>query len=1440
MKATRPISFFLFCTLLSGVFAQAQLSPRLEQLRNITFDHISSEQGLPSDAVNVVFEDSRGFMWFGTEAGLCRYDGYNVITYLPNEADSTSIAGHVISSIIEDSNGRLLWVATDKGLNAYDFSSGEFTHFLPDTADASSLSGLPIWSVYQDRKGSLWVATRRGLNQMVVDSSGRRKFIRYLRSSTDTTSLSTNYVLDVAEGDDGGMWVGTDRGLNRLDLQSKKFKRFLYWENDGYTVSRIQKGDNGVLWLATFRGLVRFDTKTSSFRLVPSSPNNLDVKRQTFIRKDSEGRLWVAELMGGLFVLDTETDQVFRLAHDPADRRTLSSDIVRCVYVDRKSSIWIGTNDKGISKSEGGRPRYQRLISRPGDPNSLSSDAVFPLLEDRHGALWIGTMRGLDRYDRGTDTFTHYVHSPDNSSTLSNSVVFSLIMDSAGAIWVGTNVGLNRIDPASGHITRYYNEPKPRHPAGFNIIMALHQDRAGRIWVGTNVGPHLVNTEEKRFERPLFVDGSQAILSDRDGKTLWVGTMSNGLLKIDLNTREVKRYTHDFHDSTSISDNWILAFCEDPKEPDEILWVTTWGGGLNRFDKTTETFTHFDQRNGLADNQIVSIVFDGEGFIWLGTMKGLSRFDPRTKTFRNYDSRDGITSGEGNGKGLLRTSFGEIVVGTMKGVTIFHPDSLRDNPHIPPIVLTDFKITNKSMVPGAPNSPLTKTITETKEIVLSHLDNMISFEFAALDYVMPEKNQYAYKLEGFDRDWIYSSNVRTATYTNLDPGKYTFRVKGSNNDGIWNEEGTSLLLIITPPWWKTTWAYLGYIIVIGTMLYSIYRIRMNRLELAHQFQLEHLEAEKMHEVDRMKSRFFANISHEFRTPLTLILGPIAKWREQSDSESRCVGKKNLKSEKESDSSLRSTSLRSVQNDDPFLELHRDMSMAERNAHRLLRLINQLLDLSKLEAGAMKLRASRMNVVPLVKGIAYSFESSAGMRGVELNVDVEEEEIEVYCDKDMVEKILSNLLSNAFKFTPEGGRVEVSLRGVPLSGTTKQSDHSEKERLLLPTSGRDRNDSGSEGFVSISVSDTGIGIPSDQLDKVFDRFYQVDASQTREHEGSGIGLALVKELVELHHGMIQVQSEAGKGTTFTVQLHLGRGHLKDEEIVVAEEPARREVDASSGGAIHESPLQDEPPERDTGKSLPLVLIVEDNADVRAYIKSCLVPAYQVTEARDGEEGIQKAQESIPDLIISDVMMPKKDGYEVCRTLKLDEKTSHIPIILLTAKAASENKIEGLEIGADDYLIKPFEPKELLARIKNLIDLRRKLCARFSTSVPLKPGEIAVSSIDDVFLKKVAAVVERHIGDEHFSVEELGQEVAMSRSQLHRKLIALTNQSTSDFIRYMRLHRAMDLLKNNAGTVAEVAYSVGYSNPSHFSRRFHEQFGLTPGEARKNSEDTRKGE
>jgi signal transduction histidine kinase/CheY-like chemotaxis protein len=626
----------------------------------------------------------------------------------------------------------------------------------------------------------------------------------------------------------------------------------------------------------------------------------------------------------------------------------------------------------------------------------------------------------------------------------------------------------------------------------------------------------------------------------------------------------------------------------------------------------------------------------------------------------------------------------------------FIPTASKTILNIPPVVITAFKRYNTDDAEGI--GIVEKGISAQKAITVSYKDNILSFEFAALSYRNTFKNKYAYKLEGYSDQWIQLGTERRVSFTNLDPGEYTLRVKGSNNDGVWNEEGASLKITVTPPWWKTKWAYAFYVLLFVGLLYGWRRYDLHRIQLKNQLKLEQVEAEKMKELDHLKSRFFANISHEFRTPLTLILGPVEQMR-------RREFKGNVQEA---------------------------YDMILRNGRRLLRLINQLLDLARLEAGRMSLQARPENIVSFLKGLTLSFASAAERKRIALRFAAQEESIIVYCDRDKLEKIVSNLLSNALKFTPEGGGVTVAVgRG------------SSSERQALSATSATAN------FVEISVTDTGPGIPDDQIDKIFDRFYQVDASQTRAHEGTGIGLALTKELVELQHGEIVVRSEGGRGATFVVRLPLGREHLKAEELVetgsseqlsVVSDQTSGKLQMASGmdsdfPSIQQSttPSIQEPPSNDE----TIVLIVEDNRDVCAYIRQYLEPAFKIVEAHDGVEGVNLALQIIPDLIISDVMMPKRDGNALCRRLKTDEKTSHIPIILLTAKADRKSKVYGLETGADDYLIKPFDSKELLARVHNLIKLRRQLRERFSREVVLKPSEIAITPMDEVFLKKVQA-------------------------------------------------------------------------------------------------------
>ena len=634
-------------------------------------------------------------------------------------------------------------------------------------------------------------------------------------------------------------------------------------------------------------------------------------------------------------------------------------------------------------------------------------------------------------------------------------------------------------------------------------------------------------------------------------------------------------------------------------------------------------------------------------------------------------------------------------------------------------------------------------------------------------------------LEGYDEDWIYCLTDNYANYTSVPPGKYNFRVKGSNNDGYWNEVGASVVITILPPPWKTWWAYTLYVIIIVWILYTIFRYYLKRQKLLYKLELEHIESEKLKELDKMKSRFFANISHEFRTPLTLILGPVQKLKEK------------LK-DKESEE---------------------DLNIMHRNARRLQNLINQLSSLSKFESGQMKLQVKERNIVSLLKGYAQSFESLAKQKEIKLVFNSSEENIPIYVDQDKLEKILFNLLSNAFKFTASGGRIQVFVT----------PDY--------PPSRGEIHPQGRRG-VKIKVSDTGCGIPSEKLNYIFDRFYQAGETYEKNHEGSGIGMALTKELVVLHHGSISVESEINQGTVFTIHLPVGKDHLKAEEIIkdndllLPESP--KEVVFIDDSVEDDANINFDNALIDNGK--PLVLIVEDNTDLRSYIRSYLIDNYQIIEAIDGEIGLQKAVTKIPDLIISDVMMPRMDGIELCKNIKTDERTSHIPVILLTAKASMEDKLEGLQTGADDFLTKPFDPDELSVRIKNLIEQRKKLQQVFTKNlnslVQLKDSN--VTSMDKKFMKKVVAVIEKNLVDANFSTEQFSQEVAMSRMQLHRKLKALTSQSPGDFIRSIRLNRAAELLKKKTGNIAEVAYGVGFSNPSYFSECFKKQFGKLPSE------------
>jgi signal transduction histidine kinase/ligand-binding sensor domain-containing protein/DNA-binding response OmpR family regulator len=1355
--------------------------PLSSQDRLLPVIHFERISALPDDNImHRPVRDQNGALWVSSANGLEKYDGYGCKVFRNIPGDSTSISSNVTSVLRFDSR-KLLWVGSwHTGLSVFDPSREQFINYTPRAGDSTWLQAKSIYSILEDRHGTLWLGTSTGVVRMDLHpeagDSGLDAMAQGIRFRSISLRTKDTEVSDICERSDGKLLVASVGGLFELDPATLSVSRPNLAGATGRRLDSVAIGcmyqePDGTLWLGTYgQGLFRIDWKDSSvlnYRKNANSSLSIRSDEVSDIVGDRQGTLWIATPAGlDRFLPDRgHCDPYIAWGQTPQGTGISLS-------LDSTGTLWAGANAGGmffVSPKSRRFPHY----GIPGPNGWVVTYATVD--RDRKGDYWFTTWDGkllcMDpvslEVHRTIDIFQG--KKPDfqwPDPTLS-------FIDAQDELWYGTTgLGLYRINLAAGEVRNY------RYASQFgnrSEIMSVVQGPGDTLWVsGGECGLLKFSPRSGKFES-LRTVRTNTVMRARDGK-MWVTTEHDGLMVIDPVTGKTDRYVHDPSNPHSLSGDRTRLTYEDASGR---IWICA-TATINLWNPATRSFIRFSNPGLKGTKHIFPLGTDTRGRLWMRNIPGvLSILDPVTGTFTDFDASDGVCSGVnamevlGDGKLLLAGA----------GINVVDPDGLQPYRPAPALVITRMSINDTPTLP----LPLAGS---TGSMLLDHFRNVIELEFAAIDIDAPQLIQYRYKLEGLEEEWVRPENRRFVRYPGLRPGNYLFRVSAGSLRSEWPDQEIALAISITPPWWQSRLAYVAYAFILFSMLFAAYKLRLRQIQLTQQAEMDHFKAEHLAEVDSLRSRFFANISHEFRTPLTLISGPIDRMLIEEKDES----KKQV------------------------------LSMMKRNSKRLLRLINQLLDLAKLETGALKLRAARINIVPLVRGIACSFESSAGLRGISLEVLADQEEIEVYCDTDMLDKILTNLLSNAFKFTPDGGAVTVTVTEF----RTQNLDLKIFNALPLAPS----------GFCVIEVSDTGIGIPEDQLGRIFDRFYQVDASHTREYEGSGIGLALAKELVDLHHGSIRVRSEVGQGTSFTVRLPLGRSQLGDDEIIevrLGAESQLDEADVYDATIPVEEPLEAEIFEKAGGKR-PIILIVEDNADVRAYVKGYLVSAYHVAEARDGEEGIARALELLPDLVISDVMMPKKDGYEVCRTLKRDEKSCHIPIILLTAKAAGENKIEGLEIGADDYLIKPFEPKELLARVKNLIDIRRKLRERFKASVPLRPGEIAVTSMDDAFLQRAKTVVEGRMSDEKFSVEEFAVELCMSRSQLHRKLTALTTLSAGDFLRYLRLHRAMELLISGSGTIAEVAFTVGFTDPSHFSRSFHRQFGASPSEFLKKSKAT----
>ena len=1322
------------------------------------FDHIGLEQGLPYGRVICLLQDRQGYMWVGTRAGLGRWDGYAMHVFRSNPEDSTSLSNTNIWALYEDRKGTM-WIGTEGGgLNRYDARTDRFTRFMHDAKDSSSLSQDRVSHIFEDLEGNLWVATSGGgLDRFHPEN---RTFTHLFGDRQPYPCGWGIYQRTVLPLDDGRfLLTSVGAGAAVLDPQSSCATRdFLGTNIDLIGCPNILdalRDKRGSFWFATSEGLVRLLPETSSFvryPVTPGRPEGTSDRNIYDIFEDSRGLIWIATA-AGLDSYDPARDRFAHYYHDPLDPYSLADNVVYVVREDRSGNVWVGTQ-RGISVMTSRNLEFQHY-RRTLAPGSLVHDDVTALAESRDGDIWIGTFGGgLCRFNPRSGQFR-----VPSQAGLSERRIYSLLEDREGQLWVGTyGGGLNRYDPATGRWIVFRARFDDPHGLSHNDIHTLLQDGRGRIWIGTNYG--VTRFEDGRFVR--YVSDSLTLLQHQvralyyDGASLWVGSVG-GLYRVAPDGRLVLRGGAA---SASPGGPFRQHVTSIIRGDDGLLWIGTLGSGLYRLDPNSGEWRRYTVRQGLASDAITALFVDRRHRLWITTHGGLSALDLRAGTIRRYDARDGLINIQFNPGAALGSSDGVLYFGGTNGLTVrpaSPPEGQRDPP---PVVLTELRIWNAPVTVGGDDGVLRRPLSMTPRIELRYDQNMITISFAALDFTSPARNRYRYYLEGQQEQWIDAGNANTATFTNISPGEYVFHVAAANPSGVWNEEGASLVIVVTPPLWRSTWAYLLYLAVGVGLLWLLLRIRVNRVRLQEQLERERLQAEQLQEVDQLKSRFFSNISHEFRTPLTLILGPAAQISERAGDSW-------------------------TQKKAGVITVH---------ARRLLQLVNQILDLSRIDAGRMELSPREEDIVPLLRGVAASFASHAEERGILLRFESSLEQCTLSYDRDAVEHILVNLLSNAFRFTETGGAVTVSV-------ALRPGD----ERKML----------------CIDVEDTGCGIPADRLPLVFDRFY-------RAHEqtggGTGIGLALVRELVQLHHGDIAVESREGEGTTFRIYLPLPEGtEAKTEpsgrgvEVLARYEPAAPSVTADGAGEGGQGDA-----------SAPLVLLVDDHADLREYMRDILSARYRVIEAADGEEGVARAASEQPDLIISDVMMPVMDGYGLCRAIRASDESSHIPVILLTARGDERSRMHGLEEGANEYLTKPFDPEELLLRVRNLIALRRAQAAQVGAAEGFRLDPKQYVSRDQEFLDRVVALVDAHLADEDLNPALLFDEIGMSRSSFQRKLKALTDMSPARFIRSVRLARARDMLTQNAGSIAEVAYGTGFSSQAYFTTCFREEFGVTPGE------------
>ena len=1328
---------------------------------NYRFGNLNINNGLSDNQVNCIFKDSKGFMWFGNRNGLNRYDGFKIKTFLHDKNDLSSLVGNYVLSVNESLDGRL-WIITFSGLVIFDPQTEKFYRTVSDVYPILKFNEQII-NYCTDANKNVWLVGSRKVYRYCFDGKTPESVL----INPKTTALNGQITSVQSKGNrlwflyHNGFVEELDYKTLRIVKQYNKVSSGVNLHNDMRIKLFVDKDND--LWVYSLGlGIYHFNrtdkvwtrfTKNNGINTISS-----DIVNQ--ISQDQKGLIWIATDQGGVNIYNKVNKSMQYLLHNSEKEFSLSHNSIQCVYCDDLGIVWLGTFKQGLNFYHPNFFKFELDKAQPSDKTGFPFNDINTFLEDKSGNIWFGSNgSGLAVKNKITNKYVVYKHDAHNSNSIPSNVIVSLKNDSKGRIWIGTySGGLSCFDGRK--FINYQINASDQNTISNNNIWDIVFEPNGNMWLATlGGGVDGFSPDMKKIAHFDVSSGqlkSDYVLSlTLDYPNLIIGT-AIGLNTYNLQKQHFVKLVDSPKGEKELAISHINLVFKDSRG---LYWIGT-AEGLDCYNPKTKEFLVYTEKDGLPDNVIHTLVEDEKSHLWISTVKGVCRIELAKEknsfkpNFTIYNENDGLQHGSLNLKAALRTTTNYIYFGGTDGINYFKSKDLNEKIYEGNIVFTDFQIYNHSVQPGVPfngHQILDKSITSTDKIKLSYSDNFFSIEFAALNYFLPKVTHYQYKLEGFNSQWIKTNeNSHLATFTNLSPGTYTFLVKAVYKGGQLSRKTGSLTIVVLPPWWLSGIAITVYVLLFILLAYYAYRIVLKRIADNKQ----KMEAEKEHRLDEMKLQFFTNISHEFRTPLTLILTPLEKLISQTY-----------------DTHIRG-----------------QLEMMNRNAKQLLTLVNQVLDFRKLEFTDQEVICTKGDFVEFVKELFVSFDEGFDRKNITAKFSSPVKSLWVNSDIDKFRKIITNLLSNALKFTPENGEVKLDIL----------VDLQPESRIVV---------------LRIDVIDTGIGIAEEHQQRIFDSFYQVPQS-TQSPQGSGIGLHLVKKYVELMSGTIDLKSEFEKGSTFSLTVPLELIESSVNSVVYAKEINNKRIVKKEDNILE----------------LPVLLIVDDNDDVRSILRDSLENIYYVVEAENGQKGLELAQKLGPELIISDLMMPVMDGMEMSRALKADIRTSHIPILMLTAKVSDETKIQSLQVGIEDYITKPFNMETLLLKVQNVKNRQYASQQTFQAKMEISTKEIQISSLDEKLIQKAIALVEDNISNADFSVEELSQLLSMSRVNLYKKMLAITGKSPIEFIRIIRLKRSVQLLEKSQLSIAEIAYEVGFNTPRYFSKYFKEEYKLTPTEYR----------